>query len=167
MPKAPTRVGWLGTRLPSLGVSGAYDFPSSEKLRHLAMPRGTETDDEARRRILDDLANQSAIFDRQVAALMTVAGFLLAINGLLLDSGELDNHEGLGLSIPSALALYACFASFSGWVDRGPGGEESFDNLDDARAVCMKKRFWAWVATQLLSLALGIYLVALFFLAFL
>ena len=128
----------------------------------LATPRAGESELAARRRVLSEFADAASDSDRGDAATLTAAGFALAINGFLFQAGPLSDGVLVLLAAPAigafSVGLYSVSFVF---VDRGPGGELSMENLRDALGVVITKRFYGLLASGLALLALEFYVGAL------
>jgi hypothetical protein len=165
MPKRPTRVGRFKPWFLEHVLTGVYTYPSIDEVKS-PIPRSGESDAEARRRVLDHFADAAADTDRRASAALTGAGFAIAVNGILLNSGPVSQRWLFVLALPPVIAFIAGLSSFLVWVERGAGAENEATNLEDARAACIHKQFWAVLASVMAIFAVIGYVYALGYIAF-
>jgi hypothetical protein len=166
MTRKPTHAGRFKRWMVRAALRGPYSSPTDDDLERLATPRDGESELAARRRVLTEFADAASDSDRGDAATLTAAGFALAINGFLFQAGPLSDGVLVLLAAPAIGAFtFGLYSLSFVFVDRGPGGEESMENLQDAVGVVITKRFYGLVASGLALLALEFYAGALVWVA--
>ncbi|HEY4896707.1 MAG TPA: hypothetical protein VII01_11510 [Solirubrobacteraceae bacterium] len=142
-------------------------LPEQKQVEASAKPRGAETIEQARERVMQELVGLAEASTNRSAAAMTASGFALAIAGLLIGTGRPVSPTAV--AIIGAVALVAFYLALTGQgfhVGKPAARDINEDDLAEALFSCENKEFYALVAMTVAAVALGAEVIAFIVSAF-